>query len=90
MFGGFIVIKEQVDRRGAWLAVTAVVLIALFQAIWYIAPDVLAQPLWSGSALNIGFLLGTLSMLVPVVVAWLIVKPDSDRPDDETFETSNH
>ncbi len=80
--------EVELDRRGAALAVLTVALAALFMALFYIAPDLLARPLWQGGALTVAFLLGTLSLAVPVVVAWLIVR--HDRAGGETFDTTHH
>ncbi len=75
------------DRRGAALAVLTVILAGLFMALFYVAPGLLARSLWNGSALTVAFLLGTLSLAVPVVIAWLIIR--GDRPDGATFDTAH-
>ncbi len=78
------------DRRGASLAVTTILLTAIYQATWYVAPQLLALPLWSGSALNVGFILGTLSIAVPILTAWLMVRDDRAATPSEQYETNNH
>lgn len=80
--------EGDLDKRGAVLAVLTVILAGLFMALFYVAPDLLAQPLWQGSALTVAFLLGTLSLAVPVIVAWAIIHPD--RAGGETFDTTHH
>lgn len=76
------------ERRGAVLAVLTVILAGGFLALFYIAPDLLARPLWDGATLTVAFLLGTLSLAVPVTVAWVIIA--RDRAGTETFETTRH
>lgn len=76
------------DKRGAVLAVLTVILAGLFLALFYAAPDLLARPLWEGGALTVAFLLGTLSLAVPVAIAWAIIR--ADRADGETFDTTHH
>lgn len=76
------------DRRGAVLAVLTVVLAGIFIALFYVAPGLLARPLWEGSALTFAFLFGTLSLVVPVVIAWVIIR--KDRAGGETYETTHH
>ena len=78
----------QLEKRGAALAVFAVVIVSLYQALFFAAPEILAQPLWTGSGLTLAFLLGSLSLIIPVAVAWLIIR--TDTADDETFDTSRH
>jgi hypothetical protein len=76
------------DARGAAFAVVAVILVCAFQALFYLAPEVLAKPLWEGSAVTLSFLLGTLSIAVPIAVGWVIIHADSS--DGESFDTSRH
>lgn len=80
--------EAALDKRGAALAVLTVVLAGLFMALFYLAPDLLARPLWEGGALTVAFLLGTLSLAVPVAIAWLIIR--HDRAGGETFDTTHH
>jgi len=82
--------KVTLDRRGALLAAASILLTATYQSLWYFAPQLLAHSLWTGSALNLGFLLGTLSIWVPIFIAWLIVRSDHQSPSRETFEVSEH
>lgn len=76
------------DKRGAVLAVITVAMAGVFMALFYVAPDLLARPLWEGAALTIAFLLGTLSLAVPVAVGWLIISPDRDS--GEAFDVTHH
>jgi hypothetical protein len=76
--------------RDTWLAIIAIASGFLFLAMWYLAPAVLEKPLWAGSALTVAFLLGTLSIVVPVLVAWLIAAADKAATAEETYETSDH
>lgn len=80
--------EGDLDKRGAALAVLTVILAGVFMALFYVAPDLLVRPLWEGSALTVAFLLGTLSLAVPVFVAWAIIRPD--RAGGETFDTTHH
>ena len=82
--------KVTLDKRGALLAASSILLTAAYQSLWYLAPQLLAHSLWAGSALNVGFLLGTLSICVPIFIAWLIVRSDRQSPSRETFEVSDH
>ncbi|MGE3335967.1 MAG: hypothetical protein AB7I36_20190 [Rhodospirillaceae bacterium] len=50
----------------------------------------LEKPLWPGAALTVAFLLGTLSIFIPVLVAWFIAAADKPVGADETYETSQH
>lgn len=76
--------------RDIWLAVIAIASGFLFLAMWYVTPAVLEKPLWAGSALTVAFLLGTLSIVVPILVAWLIAASDKPATAEETYETSDH
>ncbi len=78
----------ELDKRGAAYAILAVVIVAGFQALYYLAPDVLARPLWDGANLTLAFLLGTLSLAIPVAIAWWMIR--ADTADGETFDTSQH
>ena len=78
----------RLDRRGAAFAVLAVAIIAAYQAMHYLAPDFLAQPLWEGADLTIAFLLGSLSLFIPVAIAWWMIR--GDTADGETFDTAHH
>ena len=78
----------ELNTRGAILAVLAVLLAALFQGLFYVAPGFLASPLWDGSALTVAFLLGTLSLALPVVIAWWAIR--GDKSGGETFDTTSH
>ncbi len=78
----------RLDKRGAVMAVLAVILVCLYQAMFFLAPEVLAQPLWAGSALTLAFLFGNLSLGVPVAFAWWMIR--TDVADSETHDVSGH
>jgi hypothetical protein len=75
----------KLERRGAALAVLAVILVSAYQALFFLAPDVMGAPLWPDSALTVALLLGNLSLVIPVVFAWWMIA--ADKPDGETFDT---
>ena len=70
------------------LAIIAVALVSTYQALFDLAPDFMAAPLWRGSALTVAFLLGNLSLIVPVAFAWWMIR--SDKAGGESFDTSHH
>lgn len=78
----------RLDVRGALLAIITVILVCVFQALFYFAPEFLATPLSPGGALTLSFLLGTLSIVVPIAVGWLIIH--TDKSDGETHDSSRH
>lgn len=78
----------KLDRRGAALAVVAVVLVSIYQAMFFLAPDAMGAPLWEGSALTVAFLLGNLSLAIPVAFGWWMIA--ADKPDGDTFDASDH
>lgn len=78
------------DRRGAMLAALAILLAAAYQSLWYLAPQLLRKHLWKDSVLDVGFALGTLSIVAPIVIAWLMVRSERAAVTHETFETSGH
>jgi hypothetical protein len=79
---------QPVDRRGTGFVITAVLLAAVYQALWYVAPEFLAQPLWPGTALTVAFPLGTIAILAPAVLAWLMAS--KDIASTERFHSSGH
>lgn len=80
---------QPLDKRGTIYTIVAFVLAALYQSLWYIAPNFLAQPLWQGGTLSVAFLLGTIAITGPILLAWLISRDDIANTS-ETYETSNH
>jgi hypothetical protein len=78
----------QLDKRGAVWTVIAVLVVSAYQALYFLAPDFLAIPLWPGSSLTYAFLLGTLAIVIPVAVGWWMIR--SDAPDGETYDTTDH
>lgn len=77
----------KLERRGAALAVLAVILVCAYQALFFLAPGVMSTPLWPGGALTVAFLLGNLSLVIPVVFGWWMIA--ADKPDGETFDASH-
>jgi len=77
----------KLERRGAALAVIAVILVSAYQALFFLAPGLMRAPLWPGSALTVAFLLGNLSLVIPVVFGWWMIA--TDKPDGETFDASH-
>jgi hypothetical protein len=77
----------KLERRGAALAVLAVIFVSAYQALFFLAPGVMSALLWPGSALTVAFLLGNLSLLIPVVFGWWMIA--ADTPDGETFDASH-
>ncbi len=80
---------QPLDVRGVTFTVAAILVAALYQGLWYVAPNFLALPLWQGATLSVAFLLGSLALAAPVILAWLAIRFD-DANSSETFETSGH
>jgi hypothetical protein len=78
----------RLEARGSILAVLAVALVSSYQYMFFAAPDLLALPLWSGSALTLAFLLGNLSLAVPVGFAWWIIQADTSG--GESYAVREH
>ncbi|MGE4062217.1 MAG: hypothetical protein AB7E79_02520 [Rhodospirillaceae bacterium] len=78
----------KLEKRGALWTVIAVAVVSAYQSLYFLAPDFLAIPLWEGSSLTIAFLLGTLSVAIPVAVGWWMIK--EDKADVETFDVTHH
>jgi hypothetical protein len=79
---------QRLVRREAVITFVSIALAASYQSLWYIAPDLLALPLWRSSSLTTAFALGTLAILAPIVAAYYIARRDVRT--DEVFETSHH
>ncbi len=77
----------KLDKRGAVGTAIAVALVSAYQALYFLAPDFLATPLWGGSYLTVAFLLGTLSVAIPVVVGWWMIQ--GDKADGEIFDVTH-
>ncbi len=67
---------QPIDKRGAWLAVLAIAIAAVFQGMWDFAPHFLETPLWPGASLTLALLLGFLSLVAMVSIAWLMCRAD--------------
>jgi len=76
------------EKHGAVLAVIAVLLVSIYQTLFFYGQGALAVPLWAGSALTLAFLLGVLSLIVPITFAWWMIA--GDKTDGERFESSDH
>jgi hypothetical protein len=69
-------VEVRLNGRDAALAILAVACAGVFQLLLYVAPAFLSRPLWDGSALTAAFLCGALSVAIPVVIAWWIIRAD--------------
>lgn len=78
----------RLEKRDAVWTLSAVALVAAYQALYFLAPAFLARPLWEDSSLTLAFLLGTLSIVIPVAVGWWMIR--GDAPSGETFDTADH
>jgi hypothetical protein len=81
---------QTVEIAARWWVALAIILAVAYQSLWYIAPGLLAQPLWPGSALSIAFVLGMLSLLAPILIAWLLIRHDASSGEAEKYETFGH
>lgn len=79
---------QRLVKREVVLTLISIVLAVLYQTLWYVAPDLLAYPLWSGSMLTVSFVLGSFAILAPIFTAYLIAC--RDVVSDEVYETSDH
>lgn len=82
--------SSSLRKRDTYLAAIAIASGFIFLAMWYLTPAFLEKPLWPGASLTVAFLLGTLSVFIPVLVAWFIAAADKPATAEETFETSHH
>lgn len=80
---------QKLAARDIFYTIAAVMLVGIYQALWYVTPGFLEVPLWSGSYLTASFILGALSLLIPIAAVWLIVWKDPKKPT-KTYETSGH
>lgn len=78
----------KLDKRGALWTAATVGVVSAYQALYFLAPEFLAIPLWRGSALTMAFLLGTLSIAVPVVAGWWMIR--GDEAGGESFDAGHH
>lgn len=67
---------QPVDVVGAVFAIVSTILAVLHIAASYLAPGLMAVPLWSGSFITWSVLLGVFAISVPVPFAWLCVRND--------------
>jgi hypothetical protein len=79
---------QRLVKREAVITFVSIALAALYQSLWYLAPDFLTIALWRGGTLTIAFALGTLAILAPIASAFYIA--GRDAPTDEVFEISHH
>ena len=77
---------QPLDVIGTIYTAIAFTTSALYQTLWYIAPGFLARPLWQGATLTVAFLLGTIAILGPILLAWLVARDDVA----DTTENSNY
>ena len=64
------------DRRGLFYGLLALALAALYQALWWLAPDVMAAPLWSGATIPVSVPLGVIAIYMPLLLAWACIRRD--------------
>lgn len=81
---------QPLDVGGALYAVGAFAMAAIYILLWYVAPGLMAAPLWAGSSLPWSMLLGVLAILVPVLLAWLCARKDVESASDESYEVAGH
>ena len=67
----------RLSGRDALMAILAVAIAAVFQLLLYVAPAFLSRPLWDGAALTLAFLFGSISVAIPVAIAWWIIRTDN-------------
>jgi len=79
---------QKLVRREVLIAISSIAFAAVYQGLWYLAPEFLARALWGGSSLTIAFALGTLAILTPIISAYSII--GRDAASDEAYETSHH
>jgi hypothetical protein len=79
---------QPLDKAGALYALAALAFAAIYQAIWYLAPEFMEIPMW-GSAIPLSMPFGILALFMPLFFAWLIARKD-DQTSTETYETSGH
>jgi uncharacterized membrane protein (DUF485 family) len=81
---------QPLDVSGAIYAIGGFAMAAVYMLLWYVAPGLMASPLWAGSAVPWSMLLGVLAILVPALLAWLCVRNDVESASDETYEVAGH
>lgn len=54
----------------------AVAIGVVFLIVWYLAPEILTVPLWTGSPISFGFVAGTISLFGPILISWLLIRHD--------------
>jgi len=77
---------QPVDWKGAAFAAAALGFAALYQALWYISPELMRMKVTANIPFSIPF--GVLAIFAPLLFAWLCARNDKDT--GETFETAKH
>jgi hypothetical protein len=67
---------QSLNKSDALLALAAVGVAILYQGVWYVFPEFMALPLWSGSAIPLSIPLAIVVYLGPLLFAYLIVRHD--------------
>ena len=73
--------RAKLDRKGAVLAAVALVTAGLYQALWWLAPTLMAMPLWNGASIPVSVALGLLAIFVPALLSFLCVRGDREPGD---------
>jgi hypothetical protein len=77
---------QPVDWKGAAFAAAALGFAALYQALWYMWPELMRMKVTANIPFSIPF--GVLAIFAPLLFAWLCARNDKDT--GETFETAKH
>ena len=80
---------QKLAARDIFFTIATVMLVGVYQALWYVAPDFLEVPLWHGSTLTASFILGALSLSIPIAAVWFIVWKDP-KTTSKRYETSDY
>jgi hypothetical protein len=64
------------DRRGLFCGLLALALAGLYQALWWLAPGLMAAPLWNGATIPVSVPLGVAAIYMPLLLAWLCIRHD--------------
>jgi uncharacterized membrane protein YhdT len=77
---------QPIDKKGAAFAIAALAFTALYQALWYISPELMQTKVASVIPFSVPF--GVVAIFAPLLFAWLCARNDVDT--GETFETAKH
>jgi hypothetical protein len=77
---------QPIDWKGAAFAAAALGFAALYQALWYIWPELMQTKVASVIPFSVPF--GVVAIFAPLLFAWLCARNDKDT--GETFETAKH